>query len=155
MSDVFHVLHGSDDAVFRLRYPRSSATSACIYAGFVLADTLTRLQTLFFSAAPPRVDVSADNGAFALPGTLAPGLSSSQANAFDPNAEYCPIDQLHCERPGGRVRVLTVPALAIVVFLLFAFLVDLARARLRLRKQLYMPLRHIQVLLTVEVRIQH
>ena len=31
---------------------------------------------------------------------------------------------------------------------------DLLRARKRLRRQLYMPLHHIQVLLTVEVRQQ-
>jgi hypothetical protein len=66
--------------------------------------------------------------------------------------EYCPIAELRCDAPDRRLHVLILPSLAIVVFLLTAFLLDLARAKLRLREQLYMPLRHIQVLLTVEVR---
>ena len=50
------------------------------------------------------------------------------------------------------MRVLTIPALILAGFLVIFFLVDVLRARYRLRQQLYMPLRHVQQLLTVEVR---
>ena len=86
-------------------------------------------------------------------GSLAPGfVGANSPGAIPPSPEHCPLADIHCDAARQRVRPLMFPQLGIVAFLLFAFLVDLLRARLRLRQQLYMPLRHIQVLLTVEVR---
>ena len=119
----------------------------------MLADTLTRRQTLRFSTDPNpsgrgRADLTLTPG-------LAPGFGSpASGGGIPPGSEHCPLGELRCARPDERIRALIIPPLAIVTYLLLAFLLDLARAKLRLRQQLYMPLRHISVLLTVEVRVE-
>ena len=64
----------------------------------------------------------------------------------------CSLDSLHCGVQEGRFRALTIPALAAIVLLLAAYFFEVVRAMWRIGRQLYMPLHHVAVLLTVEVR---
>ena len=103
---------------------------------------MTRYQIVWFAAAPggPAVTLNEGQADHALVTDAAPE-----------DTELCQLQDMRCLPSVYRARALQLPEVALVLFLAVAYFVDLGRARRRLRKQLYMPLRHVQVLLTVEV----
>ena len=78
------------------------------------------------------------------------GLAPSFENDI-PTPSSCSLDALRCGAQEGRFRGLTIAVIAATVLLLALYFIEIARAMWRIGKQLYMPLHHIAILLTVEV----